>query len=199
MPELLFNEELHQYSVDGRIIPSVTQIISAVGLYEFDFVSDETLAVAAERGRKVHTMIEYYEQGDLDASTLDQERRGYFDGYLSLKEAKLLPEKPTKIEWRGWSEKYGFAGCIDQVWGEDWINDHKTGSPSPVHGLQLSAYWMILHPDMTEKPRRLTCDYLTRGGEGIIIDYPYEPLVWLAILADYKWRVKNGCIRNRWK
>ena len=199
MSELLFNEELHQYSVDGRIIPSVTTIISAVGLYEFDFVSSETLAVAAERGRAVHSMIEYYEQGDLDESTIDPELQGYFDAYLALKRDGHLPDHPKRIEYRTWSEKYDYAGCIDQEFEGDWLNDHKTGSPSPVHGLQLSAYWLMLHPDMREKPRRLTCDYLSRDGEGILVDYPYEPLVWLAVRADYGWRLKHDLIRNRWK
>jgi hypothetical protein len=199
MSELLFDEELHQYTVEGRIIPSVTQIISAVGLYEFDFVSDETLAVAAERGRKVHQMIEYYEQDDLDETTIDPELKGYFTSYLSMKLSIGMP-KPDRIEQRAWSEKYGYAGTLDQMFGDSWINDHKTGLPSPVHGLQLSAYWLMLHPDMREKPYKLTCDYLFRdGAEGELVEYPYEPLVWLSILADYKWRLKNNLIRSRWR
>lgn len=197
--ELQFDEAEHLYSVDGRIIPSVTQIISAVGLYKFDFVSSDTLAVAAERGRNVHTMIEYYEQGDLDESTIDPELRGYFDSYLSMKRSIGMP-RPDKIEMRAWSEKYQYAGTLDQMFGGTWINDHKTGLPSPVHGLQLSAYWLMLHPDMREKPYKLTCDYLFRdGAEGQLVEYPYEPRPWLAVLTDYHWRLKNNMIRNRWK
>ena len=48
---LHFDEAAHRYTVNGRIIPSVTQIISAVGLYEFDFVSKQTLAIAALRDK----------------------------------------------------------------------------------------------------------------------------------------------------
>ena len=200
--ELLFDEAEHRYTVDGRIIPSVTTIISAVGLYEFDFVSDETLAVAAERGRHVHTMIEWYEQGQLDEGSIDPELFGYFQAYLNLKLAGKFPLKPSAIEKRGWSEKYGYAGTVDQMfetpWG-GWYHDHKTGSKSPVHGLQLSAYWLMFHPDMTDKPYKLTCGYYSKNGEYELVEYPYEPLVWLAILADYKWRLKHDCIRNRWK
>ena len=76
MAELLFDEAAHRYTVNGQIIPSVTQIISAVGLYEFDFVNAETLAVAAERGRFVHSMIEWYEIGELDESSIDPELKG---------------------------------------------------------------------------------------------------------------------------
>jgi len=202
MSDLIFNEELHQYTVDGRIIPSVTQIISAVGLYEFDFVSSETLAVAAERGRLVHTMIEWYEHGELDEKTIDPELQGYFDAYLAMKISGKFPLKPEAIELRAWSEKYLYAGTLDQLFvtgNGEWIHDHKTGSKSPVHGLQLSAYWLMLHPDMKDKPYKLTCGYYTRDGEWELVEYPYEPLAWLAVLADYKWRLKNDCIRSRWK
>ena len=196
---LLFDEAEHRYMVDGRIIPSVTQIISTVGLYEFDFVSDDTLAVAAERGRNVHSMIEFFEQGELDFNTIDQELQGYFDAYLEIKKVGLLPAHPIRIEYRAWSEKYNYAGTIDQEFEGDWLNDHKTGSKSPVHGLQLSAYWLMLHPDMSLKPKKLTCDYLSRDGSYEVVEDPYEPLPWLAVLADYHWRLKNNCIRNRWK
>ena len=197
MAELLFNEERHQYTVNGVILPSVTQIISAVGLYEFDFVDAETLANAAERGRYVHMMIEYYEQGELDFDTIHPDLSGYFEAYLSMKEAGLIPQKADLIEWRGYSEKNGYAGTLDMMFGEDWIHDHKTGVKSPVHGLQLSGYWLIRHPNMAEKPKRLTCGYYGKDGSFELVDYPYEPLAWLSVVADYKWRLKNNCIKPR--
>jgi len=197
--ELQFDEAAHRYTVNGKIIPSVTQIISSVGLYEYDYVSAETLAIAAERGRIVHAYIEWYEQGELDESSIDPELAGYFEAYLRLKDSGLLPGKPSLIEWRGYSAKYGYAGTLDQMFGDDWINDHKTCAPSPVHGLQLSGYWMILHPNMAEKPKKLTCDYLTKDGDFELVEYPFEPMPWLSVVADYKWRARNNCIKPRWQ
>lgn len=199
--ELQFDEAAHRYTVGGKIIPSVTQIISAVGLYEFDYVSNETLAVAAERGRCVHTYIEWHEQGVLDESSIDPELRGYFEAYLAAKAAGALPnETPSAIEQRIYCAKYQYAGTLDQMYGGDWVNDIKTGSPSPVHGLQVSAYWLALHDgDLRVKPKRLTASYLTRDGGYSVVEYPYEPLAWLAVLADFKWRQKNNCIKNNWK
>ena len=198
--ELCFDESKHLYTVNGKVIPSVTQIISAVGLYEFDFVSKQTLAIAAERGRIVHTYIEWYEQGFLDESSIDPELAGYFQAYLSAKEAGELPGKPDLIEHRGWSSKYQYAGTIDQVFlAESWLHDHKTGQPSPAHGLQLSAYWLELHPDMREKPQKLTCGYYRPDGTYRIVEYPYEPLEWLAVVADFRWRARNNMIKPIWK
>lgn len=200
MSELLqFDEATHRYTVGGRIIPSVTQIISAVGLYEFDFVSKETLAIAAERGRIVHKAIEWHEQGLLDESSLDPELAGYFEAYLAAKKAGELPEKPTAIEQRVYSAKYQYAGTLDQMFGERWIHDHKTGAESPVHGLQLSGYWLALHPDIRDKPEHLTCGYYRPDGGHKVVEYPYEPLAWMAVLADYAWRRKNNCIKAIWQ
>lgn len=196
--ELQFDEEAHRYTVNGRIIPSVTQIISAVGLYEYDYVSKQTLAVAAERGRIVHTYIEWYEQGLLDESSIDPDLGGYFEGYLAAKAAGEIPEAPTAIEERVYSEKYQYAGTLDQMYGEDWIHDHKTGEESPTHGLQLSGYWLARHPDLREKPARLTCGYYRNNGDYKIVDYPYEPLAWLSVVADFRWRQKHNLIKAIW-
>lgn len=196
---LQFDEAAHRYTVNGKIIPSVTQIISAVGLYEFDFVSRQTLAIAAERGRIVHTYIEWYEQGCLDENSIDPDLAGYFEAYLAAKEAGKLPEAPTAIEKRVYSEKYQYAGTLDQMFGEKWIHDHKTGVESPTHGLQLSGYWLALHPDLRDKPDRLTCGYYANTGEYRIVEYPYEPLAWLAVVADFGWRRKNNCIKPIWQ
>ena len=198
--QLRFNAERHEYTVGCIVLPSVTTIISAVGLYEFDSVPIETLEVAAERGRNVHTYIEWYEQGVLDMASIDPELEGYFNAYLSMKAEGLIPEKPFAIEKRSWSHKYRYAGTMDMLFnGGRWIHDHKTGLPSPATGLQLSAYWLMDHPDMSDKPERLTAGYLTRRGEYNLVDYDYEPLAWLAVFADYGWRVKNNMIRSRWR
>ena len=197
---LTFNEELHEYRLDGVVIPSVTTIISAVGLYEFDYVSSETLEVAAERGTIIHRCIEWHEQGPLDESSIDPELVGYFESYIKMKEAGLLPEKPDEIEKRVCSKRFRYAGTLDQKYAGNWINDIKTGMPGPEHGLQLSAYWLAEHEDMLTKPERLTGCYLHRDGSiGELIDYPYDPQTWLAVLTEYVWRKKNNKISKRWR
>ena len=196
---LQFDEAAHRYTVNGKIIPSVTQIISAVGLYEFDFVSKQTLAIAAERGRIVHTYIEWYEKGVLDWTSIDPDLAGYFDAYIAAKAAGVLPGTPTAIEERVYSEKYQYAGTLDQMFGERWINDLKTGAESPVHGLQLSGYWLAKHPDLRDKPDLLTGLYLRNTGEYQLVEYPYEPLVWMSVCADYYWRKKNDLIKPIWQ
>jgi hypothetical protein len=196
--ELIFNEEKHEYSVSGRVIPSVTQIISSVGLYEFDYVSKQTLRIAAERGRIVHTYIEWYEQGILDESSIDPELAGYFQAYLAMKKQHNF-SKPESLEKRVYS-RLGYAGTLDMLLdGGTWIHDHKTGVKSPTHGLQLSAYWLAEHPNTADKPFKLTCGYYRQDGSFELVEYPYEPLIWIAVLTDYNWRKKHNLIKEIWK
>lgn len=197
---LTFDEELHEYRFNGVVIPSVTTIISAVGLYEFDHVAAETLDVAAARGKVVHRCIEWYELGTLDESSIDPELYGYFESYLATKAAGLLPERPESVEKRLFSRRFRYAGTLDQMFENDWINDIKTGLPGAEHGLQLSAYWLAEYEDINCRPSRLTGTYLNRDGSvGKVLDYPYEPLAWLAVLTDYKWRKANNKIKPRWR
>lgn len=187
---LEYNDERHEYRLDGVIVPSVTQVLSSVGLIDFDFVSREALAIATERGDIVHRIIELYELGTLDENSIDPALRGYFDGYLSVKAAGLLPARPDAIEEMVHSPLHRYAGRLDQRYGADWINDIKTGPPHKAHGLQQSGYWLCLQPDMRIKPRRLTCTYLAADGGAFVKDYDYDPLGWITARAFYNLKEK---------
>lgn len=196
---LEFDESTHTYTLDGKNLPSVTTILAACGMYDFDFVSDDTLNVAAERGTIIHRCIEWYESGTLDESSIDEELVGYFQSYLKTKEAGLLPVKPTQTEKKVYSQRFRYAGTLDQQFGDNWINDLKTGAPGAEHGLQLSAYWLAEHENMLVKPGYLTATYLHRDGAiADVIEYRYEPSIWLAVVTEYSWRVRNNKIRKRW-
>ena len=143
---LTFDPITHLYRLDGSAIPSVTQILSGVGLSDYSYIPTETLQIATERGTVVHKIIEWYEQDILDEESIDPELKGYFESYLRAKDAGLLFDRnrPDEMEKQVFSEKYKYAGTLDQLYFDSWINDLKTGQPQPEHGLQLSGYWHLL-------------------------------------------------------
>lgn len=193
---LTFDPVTHLYRLDGDVIPSVTQILKGVGLSDYSHIPADTLQRAAERGTVVHQIIEFYEKGVLDESSIDPALRGYFESYLRAKDAGLLfdDNRPEEIEKQVFSEKYKYAGTLDQSYC-DWINDIKTGQPQPEHGLQLTAYWMCEH-DITAKPWLLTCTYLhDDGSTADVVKYDYEPLAWLSMASCYRWREKHGKLK----
>ena len=79
---LTFDNSKHEYRFNGVVVPSVTQILKAVGLSDYSYIPTGVLQIATERGTVVHKIIEWYEQDILDASSIDPELKGYFESYL---------------------------------------------------------------------------------------------------------------------
>ena len=74
-----YNDDTHQYFVDGKEVPSVTQLIGKLFPSEYQDVDPAVLARAAARGTELHAAIEDYEQHGL-MSDLPE-----FYNYLSIK------------------------------------------------------------------------------------------------------------------
>ena len=195
MAEIIFDSEKHEYRAGGRKLPSVTQILYAVGMYkDLDNIPRHILEVAAERGKIVHEIIELHCKGELDESSIDPELMGYFQAYLSCRsDHPEIFENLTEFEQMGYSEKYGYCGKYDAA-GDRLIVDWKTTAlPSPVHGLQMSGYWLSKHPDIVnDKPDGLYCPYFHLDGTYNLVKYDFQPVIWLNCVAIYNWQKRNG-------
>lgn len=141
MNTIEFNQETHQYFIDGVEFPSVTTILKPI--QNFGMVAPDVLARAAEFGRNVHTATEYYDRGTLDEDTLHEALVPYLNGWK-----KFLAEKPMKFhlnEFKVFSLKYGYAGTLDRVGlfivdGKVVLIDIKTGMETRSFGPQTAAY-----------------------------------------------------------
>ena len=78
----------HIYTVDSKVFPGVTTIISDVyGKYPYP-------EGAAERGHHVHLATQLYDEDDLDESSLDEVVKGYLEGYkLFVTEMDFNPKQ----------------------------------------------------------------------------------------------------------
>jgi hypothetical protein len=168
-PVLTFNEARHEYHLDGRLVPSVTQVLRGAGLISLvDFadqerklmvemgystaslVPSEILQHALARGTRVHKACHYLSEGLLDWDTVDEKDRPYVDAaaqFLADTRFELLLDqhgRPVGRELRLYSTRYVYAGTSDLVgrWnGQLAIVDWKTGNPEDVCAdLQLAAY-----------------------------------------------------------
>jgi len=145
-----FEEATHIYTVDGRPIPSVTQVLNEERFIDFSMVPNGTLHQAQFRGRYVHAVIHLLLDGDFDLSECATEYRGYVDsalGYLATLKKRRLVEVAggPGVEWRFWHLTRMYAGTIDYLgWDVDGvlsIDDWKTGEPEDVAAaLQTAAY-----------------------------------------------------------
>ena len=151
MPELTFDKENHSYFLDGRIIPSVTQILTQSGILDKRFFKPG----AAERGTRVHSLCEQIANGEPP-----EEENGYTEAFKSfLKDARI---EPVATEHIGYSSS-GFAGTIDLIAsfrGETAIFDVKTGVYQEWWPLQLAGYALLLE---NENIRRFSLEIKDTG------------------------------------
>lgn len=74
--EVIFNEDLHAYTVNGTRAISVTQAVRKYLPDKYIAVGAKTLLEASKRGTRLHNAIEIYEQDGLESEEI-QEFRDY--------------------------------------------------------------------------------------------------------------------------
>lgn len=123
---LTYNDEDHSYQLDGRPVPSVTEIVGLLTAKKYGDTNAAMMAQAQRRGTAVHELCEAIDCGvDPEDLDIEPELVGYVNAYLAF----LRDWRP---EWT-WIEKpvhtLDYAGRIDRVGviaGQTAIVDFKT-------------------------------------------------------------------------
>jgi hypothetical protein len=199
--QLQFDESTHTYTLGGMIIPSVTQVLSSVGIVDYSRVPPHVLAEAAERGTAIHRACRFLDENDLDESVLCPWIIPYLEAWKKFKllhnPGFVLIERPLTACINGMA----FAGTPDRVgtMGDiPYIIEIKTGDESMERAwkVQTAAYAMLA-------PKRRTNPFQYRGasiqlfGDGTYRksgDYadPKDAQIFLAALAIHVWKTNNS-------
>lgn len=142
MPELTLQEPGHIYRADGVIVPSVTQVLSDVGIIDYSMIPAEDRERYLQRGKDVHVATHYDDEGDLDEAAFDENLRGYLEAWRKFRaETGFVP---ALIEYRGFHSIYRYAGTLDRT--GSWkgqakiLLDLKSGDLPWWTTTQLAAY-----------------------------------------------------------
>lgn len=137
---------------DGRPVPHVTGILSAVGVTtDFDALAAtvrglrERLDVATARGTAVHADCHAYDDDDLLWDTVDPLVRPYVEAWATFREHKRLVPLAHGRERQVFDPVHWYTGILDGVFAgpEDGLTllDIKTGDPNDAAAhLQTAAY-----------------------------------------------------------
>jgi len=168
-----FDEATHTYSLDGKKLPSVTEICGL--LNNWGDINPAILMQAARRGTVVHEYCELVDYGvDEDGIECEPELAGYVIAYMRfLRDYKPLWEC---VEQKVYSDQFGFAGTLDRfgtIDGKPVLLDIKTSSSvgklqKIIWACQLSAYVLLLAKE-GEDIRRWNL-VLKRDGKYQLID-----------------------------
>lgn len=173
-----FNEEKHEYTLDGVRLPSVTEILSPLQAESFAAINPAVLQAAANRGTAVHEICEAIDY-DLDYEDLiSPDLVPYADAY-----EEFLTD--FDVEWQGvempvhFFEQYG--GTVDRfgyVDGKPAVLDIKTVQSPTVEQkvsvcCQLYAYDRAIKacfPEFQNKHMAHYALYLKKDGSYKLID-----------------------------
>ena len=144
--ELTFDEAAHVYRVDGRVVPSVTQILGRLSAEEYRFVDASGMEDAALLGKAVPKMIDLDLRGDLDVEALSEGLQVYYTAWQKFRH--LSGFQMVLSEDQVCSSKYGYAGTLDLA---GWLNDRfviidakRTAQVPRTAGPQMAAYLQAL-------------------------------------------------------
>jgi len=167
-----FIKESHTYLEDGRVVPSVTQVLERAGLVCYSHIPAAILDHKAEIGTAAHAACHYYDEGDLDESTIDTEVIGYLEGWKKFRrETDFTAEL---IEYRGVAEvdgmRYGYtldrAGLLQK---KNILLEIKCTAGIEISwGPQTAAYEMALRKP-GEPVRRRVAVHLQPNGKYFLV------------------------------
>ena len=198
---LTFEEISHTYRWDGKIVPSVTQILKP--LTDYGSIPDGVLEKARQEGTAIHSMVEYDEEGQLDRAGLPEWMRPYLDawhlfksdsGWATDASEKKLYHKVYKFA--GTCDLTGTAPKLSSVTGRGLIDIKRSFYAGAAIGLQLSAYAeaeSIKHTDSNMRIRWRAALQLKKDGRYKleIFDDKADWNTFLSCLVLHKWLEKH--------
>lgn len=179
MPEVLYNNELHEYTIDGKVVPSVTQLVKK--FLKLDTSWLEAHPEYAERGTRIHNELADYFRGLSEVKDLSEDAYN-LASYVGEPDATYLQSEVLL-----WNVTNGYAGTADLVKvnkdkGIDWIVDFKTGEHlnKKYCRVQLSLYRLALI-DMGLDAKNAKLVVINPSGH-----WEFEPMSWEQIEALLK-------------
>jgi hypothetical protein len=188
---LQFDAASHTYTVGGRRLPSVTEVLSI--LDEFEGIPKRVLENARDRGARLHRAIDLFNRDDLDMDSLDDEIRP-----LVLAWAQFLKDTGAVViasEQPVFHPQHRYAGTPDVVLA--WKNgiavpDIKATWAVPRSvGAQTAAYAEAIWASSGSRGRRPTryCIHMKNGAYNLVPrDDPADWSLFLSALNIHRFK-----------
>lgn len=205
------DEPCHRYKLNGERIISLTQIIDAAGLINFDGVPIETLKAKAQFGSVVHDLCLWADKGELDLEDLDPFpiHRPRVLGWLDfVKDYDFEPdltwcERPMAIKVNGcrYAMKLDRFGMTNQGYA---VVEIKTSCDlPPAYNIQTAAQVIPFRNELRPVVKRLIVQLLEKPNAAGKFYFAKEcedrmdEKVFLSALTTLQWRINNRLYKER--
>lgn len=206
---LTFDRARHAYALNGRAIPSVTQVLEP--LYDFASIPRETLERKRQIGSAVDFAITLDLENDLDEGSIAPEVEGYIAGWRKYRADRQYQH--VAAQRKVCHPTYGVAGTLD-LFGMT-LRERKRESYELVHAvidvkatfdmhpavrLQTAAYQTMLGLEVPAAAEacRMGLQLKPDGTyEEHWFDDPRDWAVFLAYLTTRNWAALNGLVKRK--
>lgn len=186
--EIEFEEETHTYKVDGKRLPSVSEIMRPLSEDYYKDLPKEILNKAAERGKRVHLAIELYDVFGVEDDS--KEVKPYLLGYKMARSLEHFQPKHSEIRLTNGE----YCGTLDMLALEDGKNiiiDLKATSKINIELLevQLAAYQELANFNGYSVDK-LYCLHIKPNGYKYVQIVPNE-LLWQELKKQWRNKYEN--------
>jgi hypothetical protein len=198
---LEFNEELHEYFLDGSRIPHVTQVTDL--LTDYAAIPRATMEAAADRGTAVHLATQLWDDDDLDMDSLPDAVTPYVEAWAKFRRETGFV--PAHIEYRVFSKTYRYAGTLDRTGIFTQMKGVKTTEPVLLDlkatykimaavGPQTAGYLQAYREQVDAQIKRRFAVQLKADGTYRLEEFadPSDWSVFLSGLTILNWRQRHG-------
>lgn len=181
------------YRIDGKRVPSVTEILKYGGWVDFEGVDPTILKRAADRGHFVHEASELIDEDDLDWDTVPEAWLGYCRAYAEFRDSRMFEIEATEEVIK--NEQYRYCGQLDRrglLRGRRAIIDIKTSyQPADSWGIQIAGYAAAF-----SQPHERYALWLRRDGTYRLLPYtdPLDTRLFLATAQVVNARIDRGLV-----
>ena len=185
---LRFNPKRHEYFLNNKRLPSVSEIVALLSLVDRRWYKAEH----RYRGSMVHWLCKLVDVGKETSDTVEPEYKGYIEAY-----EQFLADNDTSWQYSEVPmvhKLFHFAGRPDRVGtvnGTPCVLDIKSGYPTSDHALQLAGYWILVGGGNI----RRACLYLRSNGKYSISPKDtaaYQEFAPIFLAGVFGWWEKHG-------
>jgi hypothetical protein len=175
---IVFDEASHTYRVDGKIVPSVTQLLPKSDF----FVSDERLAECAAEGTEHHKEVEEFFRTGISTSPYTDAVQRFVEEQKDKTGGLVACEMPL-------ASVKGFAGCPDMIFERAIVDLKRTCGNKKIHAMQTAGYNLLAVENGLIHSTKLHYILVIRDDGGYDLTNVYNPMaenVFLGQLTKYK-------------
>lgn len=195
-PRVQYNDALHRYTIDGKAVPSVSQVCYN-NADDYLFAKRSHMNLAAQFGTIVHDMAHEVNTGVKHKHVTDDEHLAHVNQFKAILKTHKLKVVGSEILLYSLTRKVcgRCDGIVEDAKGKFWIYDIKTGQLDPRAALQVDGGYRFMAEELFGIKIEGGLIFKLTGKDSVPVPIKYaDPMnknVFLCKLTSLQWDLAN--------